>query len=57
MTFELLAMAPRDDPDDEEDEAPVLKRILVVCCRSSMTIVSSGVAGRASGQMKLWESE
>jgi hypothetical protein len=38
---------------------PVLNKIFVVCWRSSMTIVSSGVVGRAKGQMKLlgWERE
>lgn len=51
MTFELLAMVPRDEPDEEPD----LKRIFVDCWRSSTIIVSSGVAGRASGQMKLWK--
>jgi len=53
MTFELLAIVPLDDPDDDDELVPVLKRIFVVCCRSSMTMVSSGLAGRASGHMKL----
>jgi hypothetical protein len=51
-TLELLEMVPRDEPEDD-DPAPALNRILVVCCRSSTTIVSSGDVGRASGQMKL----
>lgn len=53
MTFELLEIAPRDDPDDDDELVPVLNRIFVVCCRSSIIIVSSGDAGRARGQMKL----
>lgn len=52
MTFELLETVPRDD-----ELAPDLKRIFVLCCRNSMSIVSSGVAGRASGQMKLCKNE
>lgn len=51
-TFELLEIVPRDDPEDDV-LVPVLKRIFVVCWRSSMMIVSSAEAGRASGQMKL----
>lgn len=53
MTFELLAIVPRDDPDDDDELVPVLKRILVVCWRSSTVMFSSAVAGRAKGQMKL----
>lgn len=53
MTFELLAIVPREEPDDEDEVLLDLKRILVVCCRNSIIIVSSGDAGRASGQMKL----
>lgn len=53
MTFELLEIVPRDEPDDEDELVPVLNRILVVCWRSSMTIASSGVVARAKGQMKL----
>lgn len=53
MTFELLEMVPREDPDDDDELVPVLNRIFVVCCRNSMIIVSSGVAGRARGQIKL----
>lgn len=53
MTFELLVMVPREGLDEDE-LAPVLNRALDVCCRSSMIIVSSGEAGRARGQMKLW---
>lgn len=53
MTFELFDIAPRDDPEDDEELVPVLKRIFVCCWRSSTTIVSSGAAGRAKGQMKL----
>lgn len=56
MTFELLAIVPRDDPDDDEELVPVLKRIFVVCWRSSTIIVSSGTAGLAKGQIKLYES-
>lgn len=54
MSLELLEIAPRDDPDDDDELVPVLKSIFVVCWRSSMTIVSSAVAGRAKGQIKLW---
>lgn len=54
MTFELLEIVPRDDPDDDDVPAPDLKRIFVVCWRSSMMIDSSAVAGRARGQMKLY---
>lgn len=53
MTFELLATVPRDDPDDDEELVPVLNRIFDVCWRSSIVMFSSGVAGRAKGQMKL----
>lgn len=53
MTFELLEIVPRDEPDDDDVPAPDLKRILVVCWRSSMMIDSSAVAGRARGQIKL----
>jgi hypothetical protein len=30
---------------------------LVVCCRSSIVMVSSGVVCRAKGQIKLWNKE
>lgn len=53
MTLLLLEIAPRDDPDEDVELVPVLKRIFVVCCRNSTTIVSSGVVGRAKGQIKL----
>lgn len=54
MIFELLAIVPRDEPDDEDELVPLLNNILVVCCLSSIVIVSSGVVGRARGQMKLY---
>lgn len=53
MTLELLAIVPRDEPDDEDELVPDLNKIFVVCCRSSMTMFSSGVAGRANGHIKL----
>lgn len=53
MTLELLAVVPRDELDDEDEPAPVLNSIFDACCRSSIVIFSSGVAGRASGQIKL----
>jgi hypothetical protein len=53
IIFELLAIVPRDEPDDEDELVPDLNSILVVCCRSSIVIVSSGVVFRAKGQMKL----
>jgi hypothetical protein len=55
MTFVFEAVL-RDDPDDPDGAfGPVLKRIFDVYCRNSMIIVSSGVAGLASGQIKLCE--
>ena len=53
MIFELLDIVPRDEPDDEDELVPLLNNIFVVCCRSSIVIVSSGVVGRAKGQIKL----
>lgn len=47
----LLLIVPRD----VDEPIPVFSRIFVVCCRSSMIIASSGVAGRAKGQIKLCE--
>lgn len=54
MTLLLLDIVPRDEPDDDDELVPVLKRIFVVCCRNSMITVSSGVVGRAKGQIKLF---
>jgi hypothetical protein len=50
-TFELLDIVPREGPLDEL--VPDLNKILVVCCRSSIVMVSSGVVCRAKGQIKL----
>lgn len=47
-TLLLLVIAPLEL---EGDAKPVLSKILVDCERSSTTIVSSGDAERASGQM------
>jgi hypothetical protein len=31
MTFELLEIVPRDDPDEDDELVPVLNKIFVVC--------------------------
>lgn len=52
MNLLELEIAPRDEEAaDDGDVRPVLSSILVVWERSSTVIVSSGVAGRARGQM------
>jgi hypothetical protein len=57
ISFELLDIVPRDEPEDDDELVPDLNRIFVVCWRSSIVIVSSGDVGRARGHMKLWKWE